>query len=79
MQIIERTKGPRNGLEIVSASESESNVQEEVNRRTHKAGYTDRDGQPRTNRATSYSKGDSRRPGNSQAYRENYVKIFGHE
>ena len=41
--ITERHKSPG---EIVSPTESQSNVKEEVNRRTHKAGYTDRDGQP---------------------------------
>lgn len=43
MQILKRAKNSE--LEIVSASESEVNVREEVNRRTCKAGYTDRDGQ----------------------------------
>ena len=78
MEIMKRARGFNDG-EMVPSTESQKNVEEEVHHRTHKAGYTDRDGQPRTSRVTSYSKGDSRRPGNSQAYRENYVKIFGHE
>lgn len=32
--------------EIVDWNESESNVREEVNRRTYKAGYTNREGGP---------------------------------
>lgn len=76
MEILKRAKGFQSG-EGVSFTESESNVREEVNRRTFKAGYTDRDGQPKTTRVTSYSKGDSRRPENLKKYRENYVKIFG--
>ena len=72
MEIItKRTKAPN---EIVPASESNSSIRDEVNKRTHKAGYTDRDGQP-----TGAGKGDTRRPCNMNKYRENYVKIFGHE
>ena len=44
MQILERARNAE--MEIVSSSESESNVREEVNRRTAKAGYTTRDGNP---------------------------------
>lgn len=45
MEIItERHKAP--GM-IVPATESESSIKDEVNRRTCKAGYTDRDGQPK--------------------------------
>ena len=36
-----------NDGEIVPWNESAKNVREEVNRRTHRAGYTDRDGQAR--------------------------------
>jgi len=43
MEILKRAKG--NSGEIIGPNESESNVREEVNRRTWKAGYTDRDGQ----------------------------------
>ena len=78
MQIMKRARGFNDG-EIVPSTESQKNVEAEVHHRTYKAGHTDRDGQPKTNRATSYSKGDSRRPGNSQRYRENYVKIFKHD
>ena len=76
MQILKRAKNAE--MDIISTSESESNVREEVNRRTHKAGYTDRDGQPRTSRVTSYGKGDVPRPCNMEKYRENYERIFGH-
>jgi len=44
MQVLKRVRG--NELEIVSASESESNVKEEANRRAAKAGYCTRDGNP---------------------------------
>ncbi len=73
MQILKRAKNAE--MDIVSISESESNVKEEVNRRTFKAGYTDRDGQPRS----SAGKGDVPRPCNMKKYRENYELIFGHE
>ena len=76
MQILKRAKNTE--MEIVSASESESNVKEEVNRRTCKAGYTDRDGQPRRSRNTGAGKGDVPRPCNMKKYRENYERIFGH-
>ena len=76
MEILKRAKS---GGEVIDWNESESNVQEEVNRRTHKAGYTDRDGQPKVSRATDYGKGDSPRPINKRKYDENYIKIFGHK
>ncbi len=75
MQILNRAKNAE--MDIVSVFESESNVREEVNRRTHKAGYTDRDGQPRISRVTSYSKGDAPRPVNKKQYDKNYERIFG--
>ncbi len=76
MEIItKRTKAPN---EIVPATESKSSIKDEVNRRTCKAGYTDRDGQPRVSRMTSYSKGDTCRPMNKKLYDQNYERIFGH-
>ncbi len=71
MQILKRAKNAE--MDIVSISESESNVREEVNRRTCKAGYTDRDGQPRT----GAGKGDTYRHVNKRKYDENYERIFG--
>lgn len=71
MEILKRAKGFQSG-EGISAFESESNVRQEVNRRTHKAGYTDSDGQP------SAGKGDGPRPCDMNKYRENYERIFGH-
>lgn len=65
--------------EIVSATESVSSIRNEVNTRTHKAGYTDRDGQPKISRKTSSGKGDTCRPMNKKLYDQNYVKIFGHK
>ena len=71
LEILKRAKQFQSG-EGVSFLESEANVKEEVNRRTFKAGYTDRDGQPRNNGA------DVVRPCNMKKYRENYERIFGH-
>ena len=70
MEILKRAKGFQSG-EGISAFESESNVKEEVNRRSYKAGYTDRDGQPR-----GAGKGDAPRPVNKRRYDENYDRIF---
>ncbi len=72
MEILKRAKQFQSG-EGISAFESEANVKEEVNRRTFKAGYTDRDGQPRT----GAGKGDTYRPVNKRKYDENYERIFG--
>ncbi len=74
LEILKRAKQFQSG-EGISAFESEANVKEEVNRRTFKAGYTDRDGQPRSSGA---GKGDVPRPCNMKKYRENYERIFGH-
>ena len=76
MQILKRAKNAE--MDIVSVTESESVVRDEVNRRTHKAGYTDRDGQPKISRNNGAGKGDVPRPCNMKRYKENYVKIFKH-
>jgi len=58
--------------EIVAWNESEGNVREEVNRRTCKAGYTNREGgPPATGKIRSMPATDE--------YRENYKRIFGHD
>ena len=72
MQILKRARNAE--MDIIPATESESNVREEVNRRSHKAGYTDRDGQPR-----DAGKGDVPRPVNKKLYDRNYERIFGHK
>ncbi len=76
MQILSRAKNAE--MDIVSVTESESNVRDEVNRRTYKAGYTDRDGQPKISRNDGAGKGDVPRPCNTKRYRENYERIFKH-
>ena len=76
MQILKRAKNAE--MDIVSVFESEANVREEVNRRTCKAGYTDRDGQPKISRNNGAGKGDVPRPCNGNKYRKNYERIFGH-
>ncbi len=75
MQILKRAKNAE--VDIISAAESESNVREEVNRRSYKAGYTDRDGQPKISRNNSAGKGDVSRPCNKKRYDKNYDRIFG--
>jgi len=57
--------------ELVPEGTSDSDMRDEVNRRTHRAGYTDRDGQPMVRREIV-----SR---NSPAYRANFQRAFGHE
>lgn len=67
-------------MEIVSPKTSESDLKSEVNYRTHKAGYTDRDGQPKVSRhSKAAGKGDVPRPLNKKKYDEGYVRAFGHE
>ncbi len=73
MEILKRAKEFQSG-EGVSAFESEDSIREEVNYRTWKAGYTDKDGQPRN----SAGKDDSPRPVNTDVYNTNYERIFGH-
>lgn len=70
MQIIKRAKGESG--EIVDWNESESNIKEEVDRRTCKAGYTNREGGP-------LATGNIRSMPANDKYRKNYVKIFGHD
>ena len=64
-------------MDIIPPTESAKNVKEEVNKRTWKAGYTDRDGQPKISRRGA-GKGDVYRPVNKQLYDQNYERIFGH-
>lgn len=69
MEILKRAKS---GGEIVDWNEGEANVKEEVNRRTCKAGYTNREGgPPATGRIII-------KPPTEQ-YRKNYRIIFGHD
>ena len=65
--------------EIVPVTESESSIKDEVNSRTYKAGYTDRDGQPRISRSTGAGKGDVFRPTDKKKYDEGYILVFGHD
>lgn len=72
--ITEKSKPPD---EIVSATESENNLREEVNRRTYKAGHTDRDGQPKISRNDGAGKGDGTRPYDPKKYDKNALRLFG--
>jgi len=58
-------------MEIVPKDAPEHEVREEINSRTHRAGYTTRSGGPVQPKIMS-------RPA-SNAYRENYRRIFGHD
>jgi len=68
MEILKRAKS---GGEIVSPFESEANVKEEVDRRTARAGYTNKYGEPMGR--TKISVGWTRK------YENNYERIFGKE
>jgi len=58
-------------MEIVPADISPSELREEINFRTHRAGYTKRDGGPREPKIRSM-------PFTEQG-RNNYSRIFGHD
>lgn len=72
VQILKRARGREDG-DITSINDAPD--KDEINHRTWKAGYTDRDGQP----LTGAGKGDGPRPVNKQKYDENYVRIYGHD
>ena len=75
MQLIsEKHKAPP---EIVPVGTSESDIRQEVNRRTCKAGYTDSDGQQMISRSSGAGKGDAPRPINKDEYDKGYERIFG--
>lgn len=58
-------------MPLIPPDVSEKDVRDEANRCSHRAGYCDRDGQPKT--------APKIRSRWSQAYRENYGKVFGHD
>ncbi len=66
------TEKRKNDGDLVPWNESESNVREEVLRRNAKAGYTNSEGGPPVT-------GNIRSMPANDEYRENYVKIFGHD
>ncbi len=76
MEILKRAKGDSG--EIIPWNADKKDVQQEINHRTYKAGYTDRDGQPMVSRNNGAGKGDVPRPCDTKKFRENYVRIFGH-
>jgi len=70
LEILKRAKG--NSGEIVPFNADEKDLREEINRRTCKAGYTNSEGgSASSGRIVSMPANDK--------YRENYVKIFGHD
>lgn len=54
------TNRHKNPGDVIPPTESESNVREEANKRTYKAGYTDRDGQPKIRKIQDRGYGESR-------------------
>ena len=62
----------RDDYDLVPAGTSEATLRDEANRRSHQAGYTDRDGQMKV-RPEIISAVPTRE------YRDQYVRIFGHE
>ena len=58
-------------MELVPPDVSAKDLREEVNRRTHRAGYTDRDGQPMVRGGI--------RSRWSRRYAERFAKVFGRE
>ncbi len=71
IKALEILKRAKSGGEVVSFLEDENNVKEEVLKRSAKAGHFNCG-------STGSGKGDARRPIDEKLYRENYVKIFGH-
>ena len=71
MEIIKRAKGDSGG-EVIAFNENAGNVREEAVRRGSKAGYCTKYGEP-VDSGRIISKPATRK------YRENYVRIFGHE
>lgn len=78
MEILKRARGHSDG-DVLSfnSHKNKKDVQGELNHRTWKAGYTDRDGQPKISRSNGAGKGDVPRPMNKKKYDENYERIFG--
>jgi hypothetical protein len=72
LEILKRARGHSDG-DMATFGRPPSGLQAELNHRTWKAGYTDRDGQQKTRLAEIVSKPPT------EKYRENYVKIFGHD
>jgi hypothetical protein len=70
LEILKRAKGFQDG-EIVAWNENPKTVREEVLRRSAKAGYTTRNGEP-VGRQTISS-------GWTHKYGKNYARIFGHD
>ena len=71
MEILKRAKGFQSG-EGVSAFESEANVREEAIRRGVRASHCNSEGGP-------LCSGKIRSMPANDKYRENYIKIFGHD
>lgn len=75
MEILKRAKGDSG--EMVPFNANKKDLQDEVNCRTYKAGYTNRDGQPKISRNNGAGKGDVYRPVDKKKYDRNYERIFG--
>jgi hypothetical protein len=79
LEILKRARGVNDG-ELTSYGRPTTALKDEVNLRTYKAGYTDRDGQPKISRnSKAAGKGDVPRPVNKKKYNDGYRKAFGHD
>lgn len=77
MQILKRARGHSDGDMATSGHNPPAGLQDEINHRTWKAGYTDKDGQQKISRNDGAGKGDVPRPCNKKKYDEGYERIFG--
>ncbi len=73
MEILKKATEFQSG-EGVAWNESEANVREEVLRRSHKAGYTEKDG---TIIQTGAGKGSRSRIVDTKKFQINYDRVFG--
>jgi hypothetical protein len=72
LEILKRAKGVSDGEIMPFGYKPPAGLQEELNQRTYKAGYTNKEGGPR-NRTKIMAAPPTKQ------YRDNYVRIFGHD
>jgi len=59
LEVLKRARGASDGELTSFGHNPPAGLQDELNNRTHKAGYTDRDGQQMIRRTSSAGKGDN--------------------
>ena len=81
LEILKRARGASDGELTSWGHNPPAGLQDELNQRTFKAGYTDREGHQKISRKTKATsgKGDWCRPMDNNKYRKNYEIAFGHE